>query len=94
MNALTIPTDGDAVVFLAERLGRLRPLEEMEVRTLHLAIRRQQGAFRRWTSEEDAKLLRMHKAKIRGAEMAKTLNRSEDGVTARLRVLKKGMRRG
>lgn len=89
MNALTIPTGEAAIVFFAERLGALRPLDDTEVRALHLAIRREQGAFRRWTAAEDASLLKMHRAKIRGAQMAVTLHRSVDSVVWRLRILKK-----
>jgi hypothetical protein len=86
----TIPTGEAAIVFFAERLGALRSLDETEVRVLNRAIIRETGAFRRWTAEEDTKLLKMHKAKIRGAQMAETLHRSVDSVVWRLRMLKKG----
>lgn len=89
-----VPTGEAAIVFFAERLGALRALDDTEVRVLGLAIVRETGGFRRWTAAEDASLLKMHKAKIRGAEMAVTLRRSEDSVVWRLRMLKKGMRRG
>jgi hypothetical protein len=81
---------GDAaVVYLAEALGKERPLSEVESRILHKAIRRDAGAFRRWTPEEDRKLLKMHKARIRGADIAVTLKRTEATVYQRLCRLKK-----
>lgn len=91
---IMVPTGEAAIVFFAERLGALRALDDTEVRVLNVAIVRETGGFRRWTDAEDAQLLKMHKAKIRGAEMAVTLRRSEDSVVWRLRMLKKGMRRG
>lgn len=89
MNALTIPTGEAAIVFFAERLGALRALDDTESRILQRAIIRETGAFRRWTKEEDAQLLRMSKARIRQAQIAVTLNRSEDSIRYRLQQLKK-----
>ncbi|WP_343518106.1 hypothetical protein [Sphingomonas sp.] len=94
MNALVIPTGNAAIVELATALGRERALDERESRILQRAIIRDQGAFRRWTPADDAKLLKMHKARIRAAQMATTLNRTEDAVRRRLCDLKKARRYG
>lgn len=83
------PTGDAAIVLLAEALGRLRELSETESRVLQRAITRDAGAFRRWTPQDDAKLLKMHKARIHGKQMAETLNRTEASVYGRLRDLKK-----
>lgn len=84
-----IPSGEAAIVLLADALSRERPLSELESRILHRSIRRDQGAFRRWTPQEDDQLLKMHRARIRGAEMATTLNRTEATVYQRLCRLKK-----
>lgn len=84
-----IPTGEQAIVFLAERLGSVRALDDIESRVLQRAITRERGGVRRWTAADDAMLLKMHKARIRGAEMAVTLRRSEQAVYTRLRDLKK-----
>ncbi len=89
MGMLNIPTGEAAIVFFAEKLNAIRPLEDLEVRALHLAIQRDRGSFRRWTEDEDRRLLKMHKARIQGAQMAATLRRSEDSIYSRLRILKK-----
>lgn len=59
-----------------------------------LELQRAGGTFRRWTDEDDAALLRMHKARIRGNLIAETLRRTENGVRCRLRDLKKRRRAG
>jgi hypothetical protein len=92
VNALAIPTGEAAIVFFAERLGALRALDDTESRVLHRAIIRETGAFRRWTAQDDAKLLKMSKARIRQAQIAKTLGRSENSVEWRIRQLKKAGR--
>lgn len=94
MEITAIPTGNAAIVELAEALGRHRALNERESRILHRAIIRDQGAFRRWTPADDAKLLKMHKARIRVSEMTATLNRSENAIYVRLRDLKKAKRYG
>lgn len=86
---MTIHTGDAAVVYLAEALGRVRELTDIESRILHRAIRRDAGQFRRWTQDEDRRLLRMSKSRIRVAEMAVTLSRTEDSVRTRLRDLRK-----
>lgn len=90
----TIPTGDAAVIELADALSRIRALDERESRILQRAITRDSGAFRRWTPEEDRKLLKMHKARIRCAEIAVTLNRKEGAVYRRLSDLKKAKRYG
>lgn len=84
-----IPKGDAAIVFLAERLGAFKALDEIETRVLHLAIRRDRGDFRRWTDADDAKLRKMHKARLGAAHIAATLNRTEDSVRRRLCDLKK-----
>ncbi|QPQ55584.1 hypothetical protein IC614_02995 [Allosphingosinicella flava] len=84
-----ILTGDAAVVYLAEQLGRVKELTDFESRILHRAIRRDTGMFRRWTTAEDQRLMKMHKARIRASEMAVTLNRTEDSVRRRLCDLKK-----
>ena len=86
---MTIHTGDAAVVYLAEALGRERPLSEVESRILGRAIRRDRGDFRRWTPDDDRRLLKAHKARIRVSEIAVTLGRTEDSVYTRLRDLKK-----
>lgn len=88
----TIPTGDAAVIELADALSRIRALDERESRILQRAITRDNGTYRRWTQEEDRKLLKMHKARIRCAEIAKTLNRKEGAVYRRLSDLKKAKR--
>lgn len=92
MEMAAIPTGEQAIVFLAEALGAERELSETESRILQRAIVRETGAFRRWTAADDTALLKMHKAKIRGAAIARSLNRSENSVYGRLRDLKKAGR--
>lgn len=87
-----IPIGDAAVVFLADALSRVRTLNETESRILQRAISRETGAFRRWTLEDDRKLLKMHKAKISAVAIARTLGRSHDAVRCRLRNLKKSAR--
>ena len=94
MKAQALPIGDAAVVYLAEALGRVRELSDMESRILQRAITRDTGAFRRWTDEEDRKLMKMHKARIRGVEMAATLDRTEGSVYRRLSDLKKQARAG
>lgn len=89
ISAAELPVGEDAVVFLAERLGAVRALDDTESRVLQRALTRSAGGVRRWTASDDASLLKMHKARIRGAEMAATLRRSENSVYTRLRDLKK-----
>jgi hypothetical protein len=94
MDLAAIPTGNAAIVELAEALGRVRALDERESRMLERAINRDSGAFRRWTPTDDAKLLKMHKARIRVSEMTNVLNRSEQSIFTRLRDLKKAKRYG
>jgi hypothetical protein len=89
-----IPTGDAAVVFMADALSRVRELSEIESRVLQRAITRNTGAFRRWTPAEDRKLMKMHKAKLRAAQMALSLNRSENAIYVRIRDLKKLARAG
>lgn len=91
MNA-AIPTGDKAALMFADALSVERALTEVESRVLQRLVNRDKGAFRRWSEQDDAKLLRMHKAKIRGADIAKTLGRSEDAVFVRLHRLKKAQR--
>jgi hypothetical protein len=91
MNAV-LPTGNEAVVFFAEQLGKHRALDDREVRVLKLAISRDRGSHRRWTSAEDASLLKMHKARIRCVDIAAALKRSEAAVFTRIRDLKKAAR--
>lgn len=90
----TIPTGDRAVIELADALSRVRALDERESRILQRAITRDTGTFRRWTPDEDRRLLKMHKARIRCAQIAKTLDRTEQAVFTRLRDLKKVKRYG
>jgi hypothetical protein len=85
----TIHTGDAAVVYLAEALGRVRELTDIESRILHKAIRRDQGVFRRWMPADDAKLLKMRRAGLRASDMASSLNRTEDSVRRRLCDLRK-----
>lgn len=85
----TIHTGDAAVVYLAEALGRVRELTEIESRILGRAINRERGLFRRWTTDEDRRLMKAHWARIRVSEIAQTLHRTEDSVRTRLRDLKK-----
>ena len=95
MNApAAIPTGNQAVIELADALSKVRALDDRESRILQRAISRDRGAIRRWTPHEDAKLLKMHKARIRCAQIATTLGRTDQAVFTRLRDLKKGKRRG
>lgn len=80
----------NAVVFLAEQLGRERPLTASEQRVVDVALGR--ASFRRWSAQEDATLLRMHKAKLHSGQMAITLGRTADSIRCRLRDLKKQAR--
>lgn len=89
-----IPTGEAAIVHLAEALGKERALTDTESRILHRAINRERGAFRRWTQADDAKLLKMHKARIRVSQMAGLLQRTEGSIYRRLCDLKKAKRHG
>lgn len=89
MNTLTIPTGDAAIVFLAEQLGACRTLTDRETSILHRAIRRDQGQFRRWTKEEDAKLRKMRKAGLGAVHIAEVLGRTPDAVYRRMSDLKK-----
>jgi hypothetical protein len=89
MLELTTLSGDAAVVFLAEALGRERQLTEHESRILQRAVKRGHGAFRRWTVGDDVRLMKMHKAKRRAADIAEALGRTEYAVTTRLRDLKK-----
>lgn len=89
MNALAIPTGEAAIVFFAERLGALRPLDDTETRALQRAIFRETGAFRRWVKQDDVRLLKMHKAGIRSPQIAETLSRTPEAVRRRLCDLRK-----
>jgi hypothetical protein len=66
---MTIPTGDAAVVFLADALCKERELSEVESRVLQRALTRETGAFRRWTPAEDAKLLKMHRARIHAGNL-------------------------
>lgn len=92
MNMMTVPQGDEAAIFFADRLNRLRSLEPQECDVLDAVMKRVRGPrrpCRRWRADDDARLLKMHRANISGRSMADTLNRSEHSVWARLRVLKK-----
>jgi hypothetical protein len=86
MNLLT----GDAaVIYFAEALNKVRGLSDTESRILQRAMTRGSGMFRRWTAQEDARLLKMHKARFKAVDMALRLNRTDRSVYQRLHELKK-----
>ncbi len=57
-----------------------------------IELQRAGGSFRRWTPVDDAALLKLHKAGIKGIRIAELLHRTENGVRCRLRDLKKRRR--
>ncbi len=86
-----IPAGDDAVIVLANALNRCRSLSDRESRILEMAICRQMGnpGIRRWSEEDDAKLLKMRKAGFRAEHIADQLDRTDDAVRSRIKLLKK-----
>lgn len=91
---IALTSGADAAIYFAEQLGRERALSEQESIVLERVISSKPRPDRRWTPEEDRKLLKMSKARIRGADMAETLKRTPWAVYRRLSDLKKRERVG
>lgn len=89
MTLHSVPTGEQAVIYLAEALGRERALSEPESRILERAIRAERPCRRAWSPGDDRALMKMHKAKRGAVEMAKVLKRSEMACYKRLHQLKK-----